>query len=84
MLSMTFIIEDLLIISNNVEGTQDGPWKTLLVSFEERHELPLTSEQLGAILFLAIAGDEHKLSRELYEIAEPAITGIPHNLRPVP
>lgn len=53
----------------------------------------ITCEQAGAIMALAIAGDEIGetgqfeglgLSQMLYAIAEPAVDGLPHELRPIP
>jgi len=44
----------------------------------------LNSEELAAILFLAVEGDEHPQSALLYPIAEKALEDINPVLRPIP
>ena len=52
----------------------------------EQVVLTCTPEQAAAIWFLAIAGDSGPSSMvsELYKLAEPVVSGLPINLRPIP
>lgn len=46
----------------------------------------LTNVQLGAIIALALGGEDYtpELTTELYKIAEPAVAGFPNEVRPIP
>lgn len=52
----------------------------------EQVVLTCTPEQAAAIFYLAIAGDSgpEALISELYKLAEPVVSGLPINLRPIP
>ena len=52
----------------------------------EQVNLTCTPEQAAAIWFLAINGDSgpEGLIAGLYGIAEPVVSDLPHNLRPIP
>jgi hypothetical protein len=44
----------------------------------------MTDEQLGAVLYLGVGGDEVTCADAVYPVAEKAIAGWPRDVRPIP
>ena len=46
----------------------------------------LTDEQIAAVVALALAGDftSQNITKALYDIAEPLMTGVDNQVRPIP
>ena len=52
----------------------------------EAQAVDCTATQFAAVMFLALVGEDAgpKITELMYEIAEPAVTALPNNLRPIP
>jgi len=87
------MIKCLLILEDNVfdvelSTTSTPPWVGSSVDrfSGKRQECKLTTEQVAAIVWLGIMGDDgdKETTTKMYAIAEEAVAGWPNECRPMP
>lgn len=88
MLHFTLVMENTVVVATvpEMENGYGSVWdasifdsvtgKTVKKSF--------SAVEMGAILALAVGGEEYSFTKELYEIAEPAMKDIPKECRLIP
>lgn len=82
MLHFTLILCDTLIVATR----SDVLWDTTITDAltGKTVKKSFSDAEMGAILALAIGGEEYSFTKELYEIAEPAMKDIPKECRLIP
>lgn len=82
MLHFTLILCDTLIVSTR----SNVSWETTITDAltGKTVKKSFSDAEIGAILALAVGGEEYDFTKELYNIAEPAMKDIPTECRLIP
>lgn len=82
MLHFTLVLCDTVIIATR----SDVSWETTIMDAltGKTVKKSFSDAEIGAILALAVGGEGYDFTKELYDIAEPAMKDIPPECRPIP
>jgi len=84
MIKICLVLEDTKLEAERDNDTALWNGTSSDVLTGKKQDFSLTDDQMSAIVFLGMAGDEKPEAEALYRIAEPALKNWPIECRPIP